>query len=132
MRNNCEVALNLRRYNTRHDRILQLIVTAAQAYSPASYQLAADLPEVQYHFPSHITPTDLRTDILLWSDSQQTLNIIELTVCYEIGFEDAADQKTRRYADLVEEVRKQGYHCQTIPLQMGSRGVIYEQGLNEF
>ena len=41
--NNCEVALNLRRYNMRHDRILQLIVTATQAYSPASYQLVADL-----------------------------------------------------------------------------------------
>ena len=63
--NNCEVALNLRCYHTRHDRILQLIVTAAQAYSPASYQLAADIPEDQYHFPSHITPTDLRPDIVL-------------------------------------------------------------------
>ena len=58
--------------------------------------------------------------------------IIELTVCYETGFEDAADRKTRRYADLVEEVRKQGYRCQTIPLQVGSRGVIHEEGLNEF
>ena len=130
--NNCEVALNLRRYNTRHDRILQLIVTAAQAYSPASYQLVADLPEDQYHFPSHITPTDLRPDIVLWSDSQRTLNIIELTVCYETGFEEAADRKTRRYGDLVEEVGKQGYRCQTIPLQVGSRGVIHEEGLNEF
>ena len=35
--NNCEVALNLHRYNTRHDRILQLIVTTAHDYSPASY-----------------------------------------------------------------------------------------------
>ena len=132
MLNNCEVALNLRRYNMRHDRILQLIVTAAQAYSPDSYQLVADLPEDQYHFPSHITPTDLRPDIVLWSDSQRTLNIIELTVCYETGFEEAADRKTRRYGDLVEEVGKQGYRCQTIPLQVGSRGVIHEEGLNEF
>ena len=83
-----------------------LIVTAAQVYSPASHQLAADLPEDQYHFPFHITSTDLRPDIVLWSDSQQTLNIIELIVCYETGFEEAADQKTRWYADLVEEVGK--------------------------
>ena len=61
--NNCEVALNLRHYNMRHNRILQLIVIAAQAYSPASYQLVADLPVEQYHFPSHVTPTDLRPDI---------------------------------------------------------------------
>ena len=121
--NNCEVALNLCCYNTRHDYILLLIVTAAQAYGSASYQLAADLPEDQYHFPSHITPTDLLPDIVLWSDSQQTLNIIELTVCYETEFEDAADQKTRWYADLVEEVRKQDYCCQTISLQVGSRGL---------
>ena len=48
-------------------------------------------------------------------------------MCCETGFEDAADRKTRRYADLVEEVRKQGYRC-----QVGSRGVIHEEGLNEF
>ena len=130
--NNCEVALNLRRYNMRHDRILQLIVTAAQAYSPVRYQLVADLPVDQYHFPSHITPTDLRPDIVLWSNSQRTLNIIELTVSYETGFEEAADRKTRRYGDLVEEVGKQGNHCQTISLQVGSRGVIHGEGLNEF
>ena len=130
--NNCEVALNLHRYNARHDCILQLIVTAAHASSSASYQLAVDLPEYQYHFPSHITLTNLRPDIVLWSDSQRTLNIIELTVCYETGFEDAADRKTRWYADLVEEVGKQGYHCQTIPLQVGSMGVIHEEDLNDF
>ena len=132
MLNNCEVALNLRRYNTRHDSILQLIIIAAQAYSPASYQLAADLPDDQYHFPSHITLTGLHPDIVLWSNSQWTLNIIELIVCYDTGFEEAADRKTRWCADLVEEVEKQGYRCTTIPLQVGSRGVIHEKGLNEF
>ena len=58
--------------------------------------------------------------------------IIELTVCYETGFEDAADRKMRRCADLVEEVGKHGYRCQTILLQVGSRGVIHEEGLNKF
>ena len=45
---------------------------------------------------------------------------------------ERADWKTRRYGDLVEEVGKQGYCCQTISLQVGSRGVIHEEGLNEF
>ena len=52
---------------------------------------------------------------------------------YETGFEDTADRKTRRYADQVEEVGKRAIIArQTITLQVGSRGVIHEEGLNEF
>ena len=73
------------RFTDGYNGILQLIVTAAQVYFLASYQLAADIQKDQYHFPFHITPTDLHPDIILWSDSQRTLNIIELTVCYGLG-----------------------------------------------
>ena len=69
--NNCQVALRLRRYNRRHDCVLELITKLAQSYLPHSYELMADLhvKEDQYHFPSHISPTSLRPDLVLWSDT---------------------------------------------------------------
>ena len=41
---------------------------------------------------------------------------------YETVFEEAADQKMRQYADLVEKVGKQGYYCQFIQLQVVNTG----------
>ena len=129
--NNCEVALKLRRYNPRHDKILAQITKLAQAHLPDTYQLTADLPENTYHFPSHITPTSLRPDLVLWSDAQRKLHIVELTICFESGFNEAAERKRKRYTDLAEETQQQGYHTQILPIQVGSRGVIEDSSLEK-
>ena len=65
--NNCDVALKLRRYNRRHDQVVGLILAMAQEYLANTYKITADL-EDNYTFPSHITPSNLRPDIVLWSD----------------------------------------------------------------
>ncbi len=43
--NNCEVALMLRCYNRRHDRILHQIAKLAQTHLPDTYYITADLSE---------------------------------------------------------------------------------------
>ena len=131
--NNCQVALWLRRYNRRHDCVLELIIKLAQSYLPHSYELMADLhvKEDWYHFPSHISATSLHPDLVLWSDTLHRL-LVELTVCFETGFEEAADRKQRCYLDLLEDAKAKGYHSQFIPIQMGSRGIIDEQGFDDF
>ena len=60
------------------------------------------------------------------------LLLVELTVCFETGFDEAADQKQRRYLDLLEDAKAKGYRSQFIPIQMGSRGIIDEQGFDDF
>ena len=88
--NNCEVALKLRRYNQRHDRVLDQITKLAQTHLADTYYITADLSEDRYHFPSHITPTNLRPDLVLWSDVKRRLYIVELTICFESGYKEAA------------------------------------------
>ena len=127
--NNCEKALQLRRYNTRHDRILSDIADLAQKYLPDEYHLTVDLGEASYQFPLHIVPTNLRPDLVMWSDVHRTLHLVELTVCFESGFDEAAERKVNRYSELAKEACAYGYHTTVLPIQIGSRGVLEETGL---
>ena len=129
--NNCKVSLNMRRYNHRHDQVLGVIAEMACTNLPENYQLTVDLGSDNYHFPAHIALTNLRPDLVIWSDVNKHLTIIELTVCYETGFEEAASRKMKRYSDLTSEARERGYQSLTIPVQVGSRGVLEEDGLGQ-
>ena len=66
-------------------------------------------------FPTCITTTDLRPDIVLWSPIQKSAILVELTLCYETNFEDAHRRKANKYEDLVEAGRSNGFdtsmHC---------------------
>ena len=88
--------------------MLTAIVSVVQSHLPESYKCTADLSDT-YNFPSHITPTNLRPDLVLWSDAKRSLCIGELTICFETGFQAAAERKKRRYMDLAEEAARQGY-----------------------
>ena len=89
------VARDLRRYNARHDAVLQEIVVPCL---PPTSSWTADICD-NYCFPTHITPTDLRPDLVWWDDSQKTLCLAELTVCYDTNFAEAACRKSK-YEDL--------------------------------
>ena len=65
--NNCPVAKHLRRYNTRHDKVLYEIATAVKPHLPTLAVMAVDIGE-DYAFPLHIVPTDLRPDLVWWED----------------------------------------------------------------
>ena len=129
--NNCNVALKMRRYNERHDRVLSLIAVMTQSYLPATFKQTADLTEDTYRFPSHITPSNLRPYLVLWSDIERKLYIAELTICYETGSKQAEERKRRRYADMAEEADIQGYQTRVLPIQIGSRGVIQDDSLED-
>ena len=61
--NNCDVARDLRRYNIRHDLVLQKIAAAIKPHLRPTTTLSVDLDD-EYDFPTHIIPTDLRPDIV--------------------------------------------------------------------
>lgn len=100
--NHCQKALQLRRFNERHDRVLHVIANFLMEHYPESFRLIADLPNHTYHFPSAIASTDLRVDLVLWSEALKKVTLVELTVCYETNFVDAKQRKTQKYLDLVE------------------------------
>ena len=126
--NNCKVALDLRRYNQRHDSILQVIVNSLQSHCPPDHQITADLPNTNYLFPPTAASTDLRPDLVVWSDSQRVLVLAELTVCFETNFVDASRRKSDKYRDLMETCTASGYTTQTITLEVGSRGFVNHGG----
>ena len=128
--NHCEVALQLRRYNKRHDAVLSIISELAESHLPDCHQLTTDLSGVEYHFPTHIVATNLRPDLVMWSDATRSLKLIELTICFESGFLKASTRKQNRYADLVSAAQTKGYQATVIPIQIGSIGVLEESGLD--
>ena len=130
--NHCHVALDNRRYNPRNDSILSLISDLARSSLPPSFQLLVDLPDSDYHFPSHICSTDLRPDLVVWSDQQHLLFLVELTVCLECGFDDARHRKDNCYQDLCEDAEGNGFRCLVFPVQVGSRGIVDIKSLSVF
>ena len=122
--NHCQVALELRRYNQRHDNVLQTITDELQKHCPPEYQMMADLPNTNYDFPSAAASTDLRPDLVMWSDSQQVMVLTELTVCFETNFVEASQRKKSKYQDLLEACMASGYTTELVSLEVGSRGFV--------
>ena len=75
--NSCQKALKLRRYSSRYDNILQVIMDFASCLLPEEMHITADLPGMFYSFPQNIATADLQPDIVIW-DSQ--VYLVELTV----------------------------------------------------
>ena len=107
------MALELRRYNQRHDNVLRVIV---DGLCPPQYQIMADLLESTYDFPSTAASTDLRPDLAVWSDTQEVMVLAELAVCFETNFVDASQRKTNKYQDLLETCMANGYTTSLVTL----------------
>ena len=120
--NNCSVARDSRRYNVRHDSILGAISESVRHNIPPTATMTVDISD-NYEFPLHIIPTDLRPDLVWWDEAHKSITLVELTVCFETNFEEAARRKTAKYQHLVDEAKARGYRSELITLQFGSRGV---------
>ena len=120
--NNCTTARDHRRYNSRHDLVLHGVAAAINSQLPETTTMSVDIGE-GYQLPCRIVSTDLRPVIVWWDFSNKSVCFVELTVCFETNFVDAAERKTTKYADLVRQARNNGYRATLITLQVGSRGV---------
>ena len=123
--NSCPKALSLRRYNERHDNVLEVLANFFENTLPEDFKVISDLPKYQpYIFPPHIAQTDERPDIVVWSDSAREVWVIELTVCFETSYEVAHTRKTSRYADLMEQITSSNFDGELVTLEVGSRGFL--------
>ena len=94
--NHCKAALELPRYNTRHD---QSDCRLCKRPPPRVFWDSCRPPslvprllrDLHYNFPPMITPTDLRPDIVIWSQTLRSATLVELTVCYETNYVQACD-----------------------------------------
>lgn len=78
----------------------------------------------QLQFPSKITTTFLRPDIVVWSTEAKAVLIIELTVPSEEGIEAAIERKKTMYSELAAEYRESGWKITIYTVKVGWRGFM--------
>lgn len=128
--NSCPIALQLRRFSLRHDNVLRDILTFIQQHLDESHQVTCDLPELKYTFPQQIA-TDLRPDIVVSHKAKKLIVLIELTIPFEMCFDDAASRKEAKYTELVKECISQGWITKLITIEVGSRGFLNQPGFKK-
>ena len=62
--------------------------------------------------------------MVLWSSTKKLAYVIELTVPWEDGVEEAFERKKNRYFDLATEAAQNGWKTSIFPVQVGCRGFI--------
>ena len=75
-------------------------------------------------FPPEIITTSLRLDLVLWSASQKSVFIVELTVPWEAAVGEAYERKRLKYSDIAAEAKQRGWHVQVLPVEVGCRGFV--------
>ena len=120
--NSCRVALELRRYNERHDSVLTVLYDTITQHLPTTSSCTVDLAN-QYSFPSHIVTTELRPDIVWWDDTNKSVCLVELTVCFDTLLHEAADRKESKYLELLSTIKEAGYRATLVTVEVGSRGL---------
>jgi hypothetical protein len=87
------------------------------------WKMQVDLDQ-QLKFPPEILNTNLRPDLVLWSTSQKSLIIVELTVPWEAAVGEAYERKKLKYSDIAVEAKQQGWRTQVLPVEVGCRGFV--------
>ena len=72
-------------------------------------------------FPD-VVHTNLRPDIVLWSEKGRKIILVELTVPWEEGCGEAHERKTSKYQELLELCREKNWTAWLFPVEVGARG----------
>ena len=96
----------------------------SRPFSPdQEWDMRVDLKK-QLRFPTEITITSLRPDIVVWSTKARAVHLIELTVPSEEGIEAAFERKKAKYSELAAECREAGWKATIYPVEVGCRGYV--------
>ena len=98
---------------------------------PSSFSMCMDSLELEYSFPHHISPTNLRPDVVWCPDEVKEIRLLELTISYEMVMEQAHQRKFAKYEDMLEGARIQGYNAECFVVEVESRGLIVECKLQQ-
>ena len=85
------------------------------------WQLMVDL-DGQLKIPEEIVVTTHRPDMVLISKNNKKMVVVELTVPMECRVEVSNELKKKRYADLEEAVKPQGWKATVWAVEVGCRG----------
>ena len=102
------------------NKVLACIHSYLSSHLPQDSSISVDLPNRPYTFPQNIVVTHERPDIVDWNAS--SVHMVEFTISFETGIEEAASQKQTKYAELVNRCRQNKFHATLITVEVGSRG----------
>ena len=89
----------------------------------------SDLAELHnYLFPPILATTDLRPDLVVFSEEKRDVILIELTIPFEINFMKAQQRKKDKYHEVTREVEANGSNVDLITLEVGSQGFVCPDG----
>jgi hypothetical protein len=87
------------------------------------WSLACDL-KGEGRYPSAITDSGLRPDLVLTSQKARRMVIVELTVPFETRIAENHEYKVAKYEELCKEVRKAGFKVDFFAVEVGARGFL--------
>ena len=88
------------------------------------WRLLIDFDESPIVFPPTILSTDLRPDIIIWSEASKIVVWAELTCPAEENMSLARQRKQRRYRELAAAVRHAGWTLHDFTIEVGARGCV--------
>ncbi len=124
------MALNLRRYNERHDLVLAEISRTIILNLPEGFETTTDLGS-EYSFLQYLAATDQRPDIILWNGTTKSVTLLELTIPFDTLLEEAAKRKEVKYHELVSHIKGSGYATTFLSIEVGSRGLPNISGFSQ-
>ena len=76
--------------------------------------------------PPDVAMTAQKPDLVIINRKTKEVKLVELTVLWDTSTNMAAalQRKTERYQDLATEIQGNGFKCNNIPLEIGTRGVV--------
>ena len=89
-------------------------------HSGNDWQMQGDIGK-QLRFPP-VVATTLRPDIVIWSEKQRKIIIVELTVPWEERCGVSHELKGAKYEDLLLQCRERGWATWNFPVEVGCRG----------
>ena len=119
----------MRLYNDRHDSVLGCIHSFLSSHMFLGSSITVDLPNSPYTFPQNIVAFDVTLDTFIWNNS--VIHMVELTIPFETGIDDAAARKQAMYAELAQQCRKNGYETTLTTVEVCSRGFIHVPSFNQ-
>ena len=94
---------------------------ATEGQSGGQWEVAADLEDCKKFFP---IPTTKKPDLVIWSEEEKEVHLVELTVPHEDNIGAAHERKEERYETLVEGCEEAGWKATHFPVEVGCRGFI--------
>ena len=89
--------------------------------STVTCEAAADLKGYERFFP---IPSTKKPDLVIWSEEEKEVHLVELTVPHEDNISSAHEWKENRYEALMGVCEEAGWKTMHFPVEVGCRGYI--------